>query len=228
MEIAIIGLVATAVAFKIILMTTGRQAAEPLNKKKFLTYLGIMVALLGYLLIGPVLKVGRSSTGDSGIELVLLKGRSEAYRQEGKTAEAAKVSAEALALAERTHGKKDVRITPYLNLHAQSLAAEGKFGEAEGLHLQALGLAVREHGENHPEVALQENNLGTLYVKMGQLDKAEAVYRKALSKTERFTGQIPPVLPVVLENLAELCERTNRSEEAGKLRDRAKGYRPGR
>jgi tetratricopeptide (TPR) repeat protein len=228
MDIALIGLVATAVAFKILFMTTGRQAAQPLPRRKFLTYLGILVALLGYGLLAPLLRIGTSSGGDQELRLAKLSVEADTYRLEGRTAEAAQASTEALALGERMYGKNDVRITPLLNLHALSLAAQGRHGEAEGLRQRALALAIREHGEDHPEVALQENNLGVLYADMGQLDKAEALYRKALSKTERFTGQIPPVLPALLENLATLCERTGRAEEAGRLRDRAKGYRPGR
>jgi len=228
MELAIIGLVATAVAFKIISMTTGRQAAAHLNKRKFLTYLGILVALLGYCLIGALSRKGGSSAIDPNARLVNLSIQADALRLQGRTTEAAQVSTEALALSEQAYGKEDARITPFLSLHASSLAAQGNYREAEGLRKRALALALQANGENHPLVALQENNLGALYADMGQLEKAEPLYRKALSKTERFTGQIPPVLPIVLENLAALCERTDRAEEAARLRERAKGYRPGR
>ena len=228
MDIAIVGLIATAVAFKIMFMTTGRQASGPLDKKRFLAYLGIMVALLGYCLIGAFLRMGKPSAPDPQQLLTSLRAKVGAFRVEGRTAEAAQASTEALALAERTYGKNDVRITPLLDLQATSLAAQGNPTEAEKLRLRALELTIREHGENHPDVALRENNLGSLYADMGQLDKAEALYRKALSKTERFVGQIPPVLPIVLDNLAALCEHTGRNEEAGRLRERAKGYRPGR
>jgi tetratricopeptide (TPR) repeat protein len=228
MELAIIGLVATVVAFKIISMTTGRQAAAPLYKKKFLTYLGVLVALLGYCVFGAFFRTGGSSAIDPEARLFNLRIQADALRLQGRTAEAAQVSTEALSLSEKAYGKEDARITPFLNLHASSLQAQGNYGEAEGLRKRALALALKANGENHPEVALQENNLGAMYAEMGQLEKAEPLYRKALSKTERFTGQIPPVLPVVLENLAALCERSDRTEEAGRLRDRAKGYRPGR
>jgi tetratricopeptide (TPR) repeat protein len=228
MELAVIGLVATAVAFKIISMTTGRQAAAPLNKRKFLTYLAVLVALLGYCLFGAFFRATSSPATDPSLRLRNLTIQAEALRLQGQTTDAAKVSAEALALSEKTYGKEDARITPFLSLHASSLAAQGNYGEAEGLRKRALTLAIQANGENHPDVALQENNLGAMYADMGQFEKAEALYRKALSKTERFTGQIPPVLPVVLENLATLCERTDRAEEAGRLRERAKGYRPGR
>lgn len=228
MDIAVIGLLATAVAFRIMRMTTGRQAAAPLDKKKFLIHLGIMVALLGYCLIGPLLRFGMPSSADAELRMSNLMVKANALRLEGKPEEAARVSTEALGLAERSYGTNDVRITPILGLHATSLSALARYAEAEGLRQRALTLAIRAHGEDHAEVALQENNLGALYVDMGQLDKAESLYRKALPKVERFTGQIPPVLPVLLDNLATLCELTARGEEASRLRERAKGYRPGR
>jgi tetratricopeptide (TPR) repeat protein len=228
MDIALVGLIATAVAFRIMFMTTGRRANEPLNKKKFLLHIGIMALLLGYCLLGALLRTRSDSAPDPRQQLTLVRAKSEALRAAGQTAEARHLSMEALALAERTYGKDDVRITPLLDVHAANLAAQGNFGEAEKLRQRALAIAIRHFGEDHPDVALQENNLGTLYVEMGRLEPAESLYRKALSKTERFVGQIPPALPAVLENLATLCERTGRAEEAGRLRERAKGYRPGR
>jgi tetratricopeptide (TPR) repeat protein len=228
MDIAIIALVATGLAFRITMMTTGKQAAAPLNKKKFLTYLGILIALLGYCLVSGVLRNRSASAGEEQLRLVNLTVKAEGLRVAGRPDEAAPVAAEALAFAERLYGKDDIRLTPLISIQASCLAAQGAFHRAEPLRQRALAIAVRVHGEDHPDVALEENNLGALYAEMGKLEQAEPLYRKALAKTERILGQIPPVLPIVLENLAALCERTERRDEAVQLRERAQGFRPRR
>ncbi|MBI3856083.1 MAG: tetratricopeptide repeat protein [Planctomycetes bacterium] len=225
MDIALVGVIATLVAFRIVGMTTGREAGAPLNRNKFLLHLGVMAALFLYCIVSGLFSFtsGRGRERQQGLADRQLKA--EACLAAGRTAEATALASEALAMAEKTYGADNARILPVLDLQAKCLGREQKFAEAEATAQRALAIATKAHGKGSPEEALEENNLGTLYVDMGKLDRAEALFRSALANTERITGQIPPVLPAVLENLAVLCEQTERAEEAQRLRARARVYR---
>ena len=228
MDIAIGGLIASIVAFRIIGMTTGRQAAEPLDRKKFLGHMAVMVVMFLYCVVRAYFSFVSIEEPFREDRLRKLVRESESLLQADRAADASASASQALALAEKKYGRNDPRILPLLGLSTRCLSREKKHAEAEAVAQRGLALAVKEFGEDHETVAFQENNLGTVYADMGQLDRAEPLYRKALSKTERVTGQVPAVLPVVLENLADVCEHTDRAEEAQRLRERAQAYRPKR
>ena len=222
MDIALVGLVATIVAFRIIGMTTGREGAKPLDRNRFLIHLGILGLLLCYCIGSRAFP--RSSTSRED-RLAAMKTETEALLAEGRAAEASAKAAESLAEARKKYGAEDPKTLPYLHLHVKCLGREKKGAEAEAASQRALEIALKAYDKDSPEVALEENNLGALYADLGRLDRAEALYRSALSKVERVLGVVPPVLPVVLENLADLCEKSGRSDEARQYRDRAHGIR---
>lgn len=228
MEFALAGVAATIVAFRIIAMTTGRQAAEPLDRTKFLGYLGIMIVLFAFCVVRGFFALSGSAARNPKDRLVELTRKSNALLLAGHESDASAAAGEALSLAEQTFGAEDQRVFPFLGRYASLLSREKKYPEAETLTRRAMAMAIKQFGENHETVALQENNLGTILADTGRLDQAEALYRRALAKTERMTGQVPPALPAALENLAALCERTGRTEEAERLKERAQAYRPKR
>jgi tetratricopeptide (TPR) repeat protein len=227
MDIAIVAVLASFVAFRLIRMTTGKQAAAPLDRKKFLGYMIALVLLFSY--CGAAVLVGagwgRPSADEKRLAAMVVKAN--ALLDAGRANESAAVASEAVALAQRAFGPADPKIPAFLDLEARCRMGQKKYAEAEALYRRALGLRAQAHGENHPDTAVEENNLGTLYVEMGRDDQAEACFKRALARTERVMGKIPAVLPVVLDNLAKLCDRAGRVEEAKSFRERAKGYRPG-
>lgn len=225
MDIAVVGVVASFVAFRLIKMTTGRQAAAPLDRRRFLGHMAVLVLLLGYCVVAGLTGAWRSRAEGDDARLTNLALKARVLLETGRADEAAAVASRALAGVERA-GPADPRLPTFLDLKARCLVGLQKYAEAEALYRRSLDLRVQALGEGHPDTALGENNLGTLYVEMGRNGEAEAAFRRALSRTERVLGQVPPVLPVVLENLAKLCDRTGRPDEAKTYRERAKGFLP--
>ena len=226
MDVAVVACLAALVAFRLIRMTSGRQAAVPLDKKKFLLYMGALVLLFSYsggvVLFGALR--GRPSADEK--QIVLKVTKVGVLLGIGRADEAASLASEATAHAGPAFGPEDPKIPEFLDLEARCRIAQQKYPEAEALYRRALELRARPHGENHPDTAVEENNLGALYVEMGRDDQAEASFKRALARTERVMGRVPEALPVALENLAKLCERTGRADEAKAYRERAKSYRP--
>jgi tetratricopeptide (TPR) repeat protein len=227
-ETAIIGVIATGLAFRIFRMTTGAEAGKPLNKKKFLLHVGGLGLLLAYCLLSPLVTLwlrGRAAENEKAGELAV---EAERLLQEGKLAEAADLASQSVALASRRFGPDDLgRVLP-LEALASCRGSQKNFGESEELRKQALAIRVKVHGPDSPEAAAGENALGELYHAMKRYDDAEATYKQVLSRTERVIGQVPAVLPLVLENLARLCDDTARPEEAKAYRARARTFKPSR
>jgi tetratricopeptide (TPR) repeat protein len=224
-ELGLIGLVATALAFRILKMTTGAQAARPLNRKKFLLHVGGMVLLLAYCLLSPLITSWRK--GRSAEETRIGAGALEAeqLRAAGRLPEAARLASQVVADGERRFGAEDPRMPLLLDAQARCLASQSRFAEAEGVGKRALAIRLKHFGGDSPEAATGENNLGVLYFEMGRYDEAEARYKRVLARTERVLGQLPAALPAVLENLGNLCEKTGRPEEARGYRDRARAFK---
>jgi tetratricopeptide (TPR) repeat protein len=226
MELALIGIVATFLAFRILRMTTGVQAARRLDKKQFLLHVGGIVLLLAYCMLSPLVSIWLKGRMAEDAKISAKAGEAERLRLAGNLPEAAEVASGAVAETERRFGSEDPRMVFLLDTHARCLESQSKFGEAEGVRKRALAIQLKRSGEDSPESATEENNLGVLYFEMGRYDEAEARYKRVLARTERIVGRVPAALPVVLENLGNLCEKTGRPEQAKAYRDRAKAFKP--
>jgi len=228
MDIALVGLIASIFAFRMIAMTTGRQATQPLNRRKFFLHMGVLVLLFAYCALGAIFPAWRRNLTSKDLKVVEEVAEARALLSEGKVPEAAGGAATALAAAEQRFGKNDPRIVPMLDLLAECRTAQLKFGDAEELLKRALSIREKSDGEGSVAAALGENNLGALCFRMDRLADAEAWFKRALAHSERFVGPVPPALPAALDNLGDLCEKAGRVDEAKAYRDRARGFRPGR
>jgi tetratricopeptide (TPR) repeat protein len=227
MDIALIGLIASVVAFRMVGMSTGRQASGPLDRKKFLAYLAVIVVLFGYCVFRSYGSIASAKERQRQEQLADLDRKAALLLLGGQAAEASSLGKKAVEVADLLHGPQDPRLIPYLRTYSRALIEQGKYSEAEAVELRCLALATQHFGEDHEEVALCENDLGAVYEGMGRLDQAEVLFRKAVAKTESVRiGLIPKVLPTALDNLASVCERTGKAEEAARLRERARNLRP--
>jgi tetratricopeptide (TPR) repeat protein len=228
MDIALVGLIASIFAFRMIAMTTGRQATQPLNRGKFFLHMGVMLLLFSYCALGVLAPAWLRNLASKDSKVVENAAEARALLSEGKVPEAAGRAATALAAAEQRFGKNDPRIVPMLDLLAECCAAQLKFGDAEEFLKRALSIREKAEGEGSSAAALGEINLGALDVRRDRLAEAEAWFKRALAHSERFVGPVPPALPAALDNLADLSEKAGRADEAKAYRDRARGFRPGR
>jgi tetratricopeptide (TPR) repeat protein len=87
-DIALIGVIATFVAFRIAGITTGRGAGAPLNRKKFLIHLGILVLLSSYCIVLGIIKISSEQDRKRQEHLAALRWKSESLTLNGRAAEA--------------------------------------------------------------------------------------------------------------------------------------------
>jgi tetratricopeptide (TPR) repeat protein len=227
LELGGIGLIATALAFRILRMTTGKQAAT-LDKRKFLLHVGGIALLLGYCLLSPFLRVWIQGRAAEDSLISAQSAKAESLRLEGKEAEATDEASKAVSRGEGRFGAEDPRLLHPLDVLARCLTSQRRFPDAEAIHKRALNIRVKHFGESSEEASVGENNLGTLYADMERYPDAEALYQRVLVRTQRVVGQVPPVLPAGLQNLAVLCEKTGRAEEAKGYAARAKAFKTSR
>jgi CHAT domain-containing protein/tetratricopeptide (TPR) repeat protein len=146
-------------------------------------------------------------------------------RQQGRYGEAIPVAQLAVAEAEASFGKSDIRLSAYLNNLAFFYAKMNRYDEALPLYRQALGIRKKELGADHPDVAASLNNLGTLYVAMSRDDEALPLLHRALVIREKVLGARHPDTAASLNNLAELYGKLSRYNEALPLHQQALAIR---
>ena len=89
---------------------------------------------------------------------------------------------------------------------------------AESFYRRALAIQERKLSRDHPDLARTCYDLGLLFEVQEEFAQAESFYRRALAIQEKNAH---PELRQTLDQLANLLDRTDRSQEARTLRDRA-------
>jgi len=145
------------------------------------------------------------------------------YKQ-GRYAEAAKVSEEALKVAEDTFGPGHPDVAASLNNLGLLYQAQGQYAAAEPLYKRALAIKEKALGPDHLAVATTLNNLAELYRAQGKYAEAEPLYKRSLATREKALGPAHPDVATVLENMAELYKETGR-DKAKRFEERAKAIR---
>lgn len=126
-----------------------------------------------------------------------------------------------------TYGPESFAIYETLT-HAGRLFKEQKeYAESERYYAEALKLIRKLHGPNDTtHLVTSLNNLAKVYILQKKNDQAERLYKQALTNLEKDPKLVEPRRTVeTLENYAQLLEDTGRSEEASKLKQRAKVIR---
>jgi CHAT domain-containing protein/tetratricopeptide (TPR) repeat protein len=139
------------------------------------------------------------------------------YHFQGRLAEAAPLSKEALDMQKRLHKGDHPVVASSLNNLGSLYQAQGKLAKAAPLLKDALDMNKRLFTGDHPTVAQSLNNLGSLYQAQGKLAEAAPLYKDALDMRQRlFKGDHPDVASS-LNNLAGLYRAQGRLAEAAPL-----------
>ena len=98
---------------------------------------------------------------------------------QGRYSEAAKVTDEAVTVAEKQFGPNHPAVVKSLNNLAKLYQTQANYGEAESLYKRALAINEKALGPQHPRVAAVCENLAGLYRQIGKKSEAEALEERA-------------------------------------------------
>ncbi len=119
----------------------------------------------------------------------------------GRSADADRHFAEALALQRKIYGTPHPETALTLHNYGYLRLDEGKLEDAEALTREALAMRRSVLAKDHPDLAVTLGNLGVIVKKRGKLDEAEAFYRESLEITRASVGDESPDVAVALMNL---------------------------
>ena len=140
---------------------------------------------------------------------------------EGKPADALRLSERALAQARMTRGERDPRTIELLSLWAAVLDELGRFDEA----LQARELVLSQRtavlGAEHPKTLEDMTNLATSLYYTGRVRDAAATLRTALATQTRVLGARAPLTLSTLSALASSLNAQAQWAEAQRLYEQA-------
>jgi tetratricopeptide (TPR) repeat protein len=152
--------------------------------------------------------------GDDALHAELLRQRAGVLYSEGRFAEAAQVSKQALDRAERAYGPDHPEV-------AKILSNLGVFynelGENEAsIRASQRGLAIRKKllGPGHPDLAKSYNTLGNAFHDLRRFDQALESFRRAHAIFQQCYGADHPMAAGVLNNIANVYKDRGEYTEA--------------
>ena len=154
-----------------------------------------------------------------------LNNLAEAYRAQGKYAQAEPLYRRALSIDEKVLGLGHPDTATDLNNLATLYFNQDRYAEAEPLYQRSLAIREKVLGPEDPNVASCLNNLAGLYQAQGQYAEAEPLLQRSLAIWEKALGTEHPLVAASLENYAALLRKTDRNEEADRVEERAKAIR---
>ena len=134
----------------------------------------------------------------------------------GLHAEAERLFAEALVVAERASAPDDVGVIPALTKLGTALIARGAHAEAEPLLTRALAISEQRLGAEHPDLIVLLNDLSRLYLKQGAYERAEPLLNRLLA-FKRSKGDDHPEVATVLASIAVVRQAAGDHDAAEQL-----------
>ncbi len=128
---------------------------------------------------------------------------------------------ETLAKREALVGPEHADVAQCLNNLAQWYLVHGQYSDAEPLYKRSLAISNKQLGPQNQYTLAVTQNLGTLYLEEKKFDLAEPLLKLALEGREKALGEKHPDVGHSLEEYAKLLRATGRSDQAGKLEERA-------
>jgi len=123
-------------------------------------------------------------------------------------------------------GTVQKNIKEKLALSLNNLAAvyqlQGKYGLALNEYIKSTEIYRKLRGENSSEFATSLHNLAMVYAAKQEFQLAESLFRRSLAIKERLFSDTNPELQEVKDNLAQVLNNVGKTEEAKKLRGKAK------
>ena len=150
-----------------------------------------------------------------------LNDLAEAYKAQGRLAEAEPLYRRSLAIREKILGPEHPDVAGALNNLAGLYRLQGLYANAEPLLRRALAIREKSLGPEHGDVAQSLNNLAALYGAEQRYADAEPLYERALAMREKILGPEHPGVAATLNNLAAVYEARGRFADAEPLYRRA-------
>jgi tetratricopeptide (TPR) repeat protein len=154
-------------------------------------------------------------------EIVALHRKAQAFKEEGKPAEAARLYERAVEKARALYGADHPATATLMNNLAYLYQALGQYARAEPLYQRSLAIREARLGKDHPDVATSLNNLAELYRVTGQHARAEPLYQRSLGIREAQLGKDHPDVAQSLNNLALLYQTKSQYARAEPLLKRS-------
>ncbi len=132
----------------------------------------------------------------------VLRSLAIAVSEGGEPTKAVPLAREAIALAEKAHGRTHPAYATCLNDMAAIQLSMGDFLHAGALYEQTVALRRKSLGVKHPEYAAALNNLGNLLYVCGDLDNAVGACGQAVRIAEAVRGRSHPDTALYRHNLA--------------------------
>jgi tetratricopeptide (TPR) repeat protein/predicted Ser/Thr protein kinase len=158
--------------------------------------------------------IAKGLPGDDALHAELLRQRAAVLYSEGRFADAAKASSQALTLAERAYGPDHPEV-------AKILSNLGVFynelGDNEAsIRASLRGLAIRKKllGPGHPDLAKSYNTLGNAYHDLRRFDESLDSFRRAHTIFQQCYGADHPMSVGVLNNIANVYKDRGQYAEA--------------
>jgi TonB family protein len=147
-------------------------------------------------------------------------------QERGRSAEAERLLAEAIGIAEQHLGTDDASLGVALSQLSRLHIRRSNFSGAEPLLARLLQIA-RKKGDNHPDVATALAGLAAARHGLGNHMAAEVMYRHALRIREAALAPNHMAIVVTLEQLSDTCAARGHLTEALDLLRRALAKREG-
>ena len=118
---------------------------------------GIVATLALAALIVPA---AQGQTDSAQRQIMSLHERAEAFKKQGKLAQAAREYEQAVDLARRHFGPEEEVTATLMNNLASLYVDLGRYAEAEPLYRRSLEIREKQLGRDHPDVAAQPEQPG--------------------------------------------------------------------
>ena len=136
------------------------------------------------------------------------------YKQQ-QFSTAAGYGEEALNLARKSGTPEQLATS--LNNFAMVQTHLGRFGEAEELNKEALQVRQKAFGVDDPRVGVSWNNLGLIYFFVKKMEDAEHCFLEVVRIQEIAHGKKSTEIIPSLEKLEKFYNKSENTEEAGKI-----------
>jgi CHAT domain-containing protein/Tfp pilus assembly protein PilF len=173
------------------------------------------------LVLGALLALHAAWGQDAIDEVNKLNRQVEAFRSQGRIADALPLAERASALLRQTLGPEHVEVATSLSSLGSLYLEAGQYAKAEPPLQEALSIRRRALGNAHPDVAACLLNLGVLYLSSHRYEQARASFREALGVSETLEGGSHPLHAAALNNLALLHQTLGEYPQAEPLYERA-------
>ncbi|WP_376988144.1 tetratricopeptide repeat protein [Bosea sp. R86505] len=170
----------------------------------------------------------KPQTADAPLSAAAIKNLTDEaskLRDAGQFRAAEATARNALALAERIHGKDHIETTTMLNNLAVVLSALNRNSEAEALQRRALTIREKVLPSDHPDIARSLSSLAEALRSQNRPFEVAELYRRALAIQEKVQAEDHPEIARSLNNLATVLFSQNHQAEAEALLRRALAIR---